>query len=204
MTKLTLFITFILISQTAAAQEWAFKVLLDNKPIGEHTFTLNEANDTLTSNAKFDVKLLFINAYRYLHVSNETWQDDCLTSIEANTNDNGKKSVVVGKLEGERFVLNTTQGQQILPACIMTFAYWNPKMLSQSKLLNPQTGDFLEVKVTQLVREQIEVRGKSINADHFNVTAKKMNIDLWYSPDKAWLALRSTTPEGRIINYKLK
>ncbi|BCM25141.1 DUF6134 family protein [Methyloradius palustris] len=204
MRKLTLFLAFILISQTASAEEWAFNVFLDKKPIGEHTFTINEARDTLTSKAKFDVKLLFINAYNYLHASNETWQGDCLTSIDANTNDNGEKSVVTGKLEGQNFILNTPKGKQTLPACIMTFAYWNPKMLGQSKLLNPQTGDYLDVKITQIGKEQIEVRGKSIDAEHYNVIAKKMNIDLWYSPDKEWLALRSTTPEGRIINYKLK
>jgi hypothetical protein len=204
MRKLILFLAFTLISQTAMAEEWAFNVFLDKKPIGEHTFTLNEARDTLTSKAKFDVKLLFINAYNYLHSNNETWQGDCLASIDANTDDNGEKSVVTGKLEGQSFVLNTPKGKQTLPACIMTFAYWNPKMLSQSKLLNPQTGDYLDVKITQVGKEQIEVRGKSEDAEHYNVIAKKMNIDLWYSPDKAWLALRSTTPEGRIINYKLK
>ncbi|HSH98925.1 MAG: DUF6134 family protein [Methylophilaceae bacterium] len=204
MRKLILFLAFTLISQTAMAEEWAFNVFLDKKPIGEHTFTLNEARDTLTSKAKFDVKLLFINAYNYLHSNNETWQGDCLASIDANTDDNGEKSVVTGKLEGQSFVLNTPKGKQTLPACIMTFAYWNPKMLSQSKLLNPQTGDYLDVKITQVGKEKIEVRGKSEDAEHYNVIAKKMNIDLWYSPDKAWLALRSTTPEGRIINYKLK
>lgn len=204
MKKLTLFLVLILLSQAVAAEEWGFNVFLDKKPIGEHTFTLNGARDTLSSKAKFDVKLLFINAYNYLHSSNETWQGDCLTSIDANTNDNGEKSVVTGKLDGQSFVLNTPKGKQALPACIMTFAYWNPKMLSQSKLLNPQTGDYLDVKITQVGKEQIEVRGKSVDAEHYNVIAKKMNIDLWYSPDKEWLALRSTTPEGRVINYKLK
>jgi len=205
MRKLTLFLAFILISQTVAAEEWAFNVFLDKKPIGEHTFTINEAHDRLTSKAKFDVKLLFINAYNYLHSSNETWQGDCLTSIDANTNDNGEKSVVTGKLEDQHFALNATKGsKQTLPACIMTFAYWSPKMLSQNKLLNPQTGEYLDVKITQVGKELIEVRGKSVDAEHYNVIAKKMNIDLWYSPDKEWLALRSTTPEGRIINYKLK
>jgi hypothetical protein len=205
MKKMTVFLMLILISHAVMAQEWPFNVLLDKKPIGEHTFTLNEGRDTLTSKAKFDVKLLFINAYNYLHSSNETWQGDCLTSIDANTNDNGDKSVVTGKLEGQSFVLNSTKGgKQTLPACIMTFAYWNPKMLTQNKLLNPQTGDYLDVKITQVGKEQIEVRGKSVDAEHYNVIAKKMNIDLWYSPDKDWLALRSTTPEGRVINYKLK
>jgi len=204
MKKLTLFLALILISQMANAEEWAFNVFLDKKPTGEHIFSLNDARDTLSSKAKFDVKLLFINAYKYLHNSHESWQGECLNSIEANTNDNGEKSVVTGKLESQGFVVNTPKAKQTLPACIMTFAYWNPKMLSQSQLLNPQTGEYLEVKITQVGKEQIEVRGKTVDAEHYKVIAKKMNIDLWYSPDKDWLALRSTTPEGRIINYKLK
>jgi hypothetical protein len=35
----------------------------------------------------------------------------------------------------------------------MTFAYWNPDLLGQSRLLNVQTGEYLDVQVRALGEE---------------------------------------------------
>ena len=44
----------------------------------------------LTSEAHFRVRFLFIDAYRYEHRARERWQGDCLESLEARTDTNGK------------------------------------------------------------------------------------------------------------------
>jgi hypothetical protein len=195
----------------AHAKEWPFNVYLDGKEIGQHTFSLseNDGQKELVSTANFNVKVLFINAYRYSHVAREKWRGDCLASLDARTEENKDITVVKGKLDGDNFkvdvpVAKKTKPPQVLPACIMTFPYWNPAMLGQNHLLNPQTGEWLDVKIRSLGNEKIEVRGQSVTAEHFKLEATKMKIDLWYSPDKEWLALTSTTPEGYVITYKLR
>lgn len=201
----------ILACTLAQAKEWPFTVYLDGKEIGQHTFVLND-NGTereMTSTANFNVKVLFINAYRYQHVAHEKWHGDCLTSLDARTEENKDITVVKGKLDGSSFsvevpVAKKARPPQSLPACIMTFPYWNAAMLSQQHLLNPQTGEWLDVKIRSLGKEAIEVRGKQVDAEHFKLEATKMKIDLWYSADKEWLALTSTTPEGYVITYKLR
>jgi hypothetical protein len=52
--------------------------------------------------------------------------------------------------------------------------------------------------------EEIDVRGKKVQAERYRLEATKMKIDLWYGKAQEWLALQSTTPEGYLINYKLK
>lgn len=188
------------------AQEWAFKVYLDKSPIGEHTFRLDRHDDdkTLISSAKFNVKVLFINAYSYQHTAQEKWHGDCLTALEARTVENKETTNVKGELNGSGFKVDATKGKLSLPECVMTFAYWNPRMLKQSKLLNPQTGEWLDVSIKPMGTEEIEVRGQQVPAEHYRLEAPKMKIDLWYGKGQEWLALQSTTPEGYLITYKLK
>lgn len=214
MLRICLYSLIFLFSQNVLAQEWAFDVYLDKTKMGTHTFTLNDENQ-LTSRAKFNVKILFINAYSYNHISIEQWKDGCLSSIEAETTENKVMTKVTGKRNGEQF--NVTNGTQVqtLPACVMTFAYWNPKTLTQTKLLNPQNAEYLNTNIKLLGRETIDVKGSKTEAAHYLLQGLsegktkaeekiKLNIDLWYDKNNNWVALQSTTPEGYKIIYKLK
>jgi hypothetical protein len=189
------------------AKEWAFDVYLDKSKIGTHTFTLNE--NTLTSKANFNVKVLFINAYKYDHTAKEQWAGDCLSALEANTIENKIVTKVNGKLDGGTFNIKNGNQEQTLPACVMTFAYWNPKILEQSKLLNPQNAEYLDTTITKLGDAKTEVKGKPTDTAHYKITGalkgvKKLNIELWYNQDNDWVALKSVTPEGYNIIYRLK
>jgi Family of unknown function (DUF6134) len=206
MFKLKLALLLLLFSSSSIAQEWAFDVYLDKSKIGKHTFTLN--NNTLISRAKFNVKILFINAYKYDHTSKEEWQNDCLSNIDVNTIENKITTKVTGKKTTAGFEITDGKTKQTLPECIMTFAYWNPKILSQSQLLNPQNAEYLDAKFEKLADETISVKGKPTETTHYKLKGalggkNKLNIELWYNQDNEWVALKSITPEGYSINYKL-
>ena len=197
-----------LFSVEISAKEWAFDVYLDKNKIGLHTFTLNDSKE-LISTAKFNVKVLFINAYQYDHKAIEQWQGDCLSSLESHTLENKVETNIKAKLSGQEFTVEDGKVKQKLPACTMTFAYWNPKILQQSKLLNPQNGEWLETKFTNLGTETIDVKNKKVEASHYKLDGSlngknKLKIELWYSENNEWLALKSITPEGYTINYKLR
>jgi len=197
-----------LFSVEISAKEWAFDVYLDKNKIGLHTFTLNESKE-LISTAKFNVKVLFINAYQYDHKAIEQWQGDCLNSLESHTLENKVETNIKAKLSGQEFTVDDGKVKQKLPACTMTFAYWNPKILQQSKLLNPQNGEWLDTKFTNLGTETIDVKNKKVEASHYKLDGSlngknKLKIELWYSENNEWLALKSITPEGYTINYKLR
>ena len=141
--------SMLLLASPLQAREWAFDVYLDKTKIGQHTFQLNNAQQ-LVSQAKFNVKVLFINAYQYQHKAVENWQNNCLTALEADTVEDSVNTVVKGQLNAENFVVDNGKETQTLPTCPMTFAYWNQKILTQSKLLNPQNADWLDTKITKL------------------------------------------------------
>ncbi len=207
-TQLAILVTVLLTTQVAMAKDWTFDVYLDKSKIGQHTFSLSDENE-LTSKAKFNVKVLFINAYQYDHKAVEKWQGDCLASLEAHTVENKVTTDVKGKLVEPNFIVDEGKTKQSLPACMMTFAYWNPKMLTQTKLLNPQNAEWLDAKITKIGAEKIDVKGKSTEATHYKLDGSlngknKLKIELWYNANNDWVALKSITPEGYTINYKLR
>lgn len=208
--------TFLLLSVIpASAEQWLFDVYLDKQHIGSHRFEFS--NQRLQSEASFDVKLLFINAYRYRHQATEVWQDQCLQQLDAHTEENKDITDVKAGLSDGQLVVNKSAYQKngpaktdtsTLPACVMTFAYWHPNMLRQTRLLNPQNAEFLDVKIVNQGLQAYSVRGQTIQATQYQLTGSlagkvKLNITLWYDQQQ-WVGLKSVTPEGYNIYYKLK
>ena len=195
--------------------QWQFKVLLDNREIGTHHFTVTDSNgqQTIQTEASFDVKILFVNLYRYRHQSTEVWQGNCLRSIDSETDANGKPFLVAGKLvagqlvtgqaKDNYFQVSTAIAEKELPPCIMTFAYWNPAFLVEDKLLNSQTGIYEDVTITRLGEESFQFNGNAVDSIKYHIDLKAGPITLWYSAnDFRWLALESVAAGGRILRYE--
>ncbi len=187
------------------ARSWEFSVLLDGSPIGYHRFELQPAVNGLElfSEASFDVRVLFINAFRYRHTNREIWDGECLRRIEANTRQNGKRFVVSGALVDDQFMLQSSGNVDALGGCVMSFAYWNPSFLQQSQLLNPQSGEYMPVNVEALGKQEFTVRGERVLATAWRVTAKNTDLTVWYSDNNEWLGLESIAKGGRILRYEL-
>lgn len=181
-----------------------FQVYLDDKPIGEHTFRISGSDDQLrvTSRAEFDVDFLFINAYRYRHSSREVFRNGCLEEIRATTDDNGTQYRVQGEAAGERFRIERTDGSDRVSGCVMTFAYWDPDFLEQTRLLNSQTGEMEPVRVSRMGPDRIQVQGREVLAERFALATDELRIDLWYNDDLGWVGLSSDTGKGRMLVYR--
>jgi hypothetical protein len=188
---------------SADVTTWQFDVLLDGRRIGEHEFRLAERGELkeLTTRARFRVSALFVPLYRYEHENREIWRDGCVARMDARTRQNGDESDVQGVRDGAVFEVRGPDGTERLPGCVKTFAYWDPAILREQRLLNAQTGIYERVDVTSIGTETLEVAGRRVVADRHVLRAGGYKIDLWYSPDGEWLALESLTPQGRKLRY---
>jgi hypothetical protein len=182
-----------LAASSAGATEWNFRALLDDKPIGTHRFSVRVQGDerTLVSEASFAVTFLGMTAYRYRHEAIEQWRGDCLSDLNSTTDDDGKTSRV-------------HLGADALKGCVMSFAYWNPLIQTQTRLLNAQTGRFESVQVTRVGPGTLEVRGMPTAATRWRITGPARPIDVWYSMQGDWIGLDSTVPGGRKLSYRLE
>ena len=201
--------SMISVANTASAEvyqaDWRFEVLLNDKPIGFHSFSLNgdRERQTLTTEAQFDVKFLFINAFRYRHDNTEIWGNGCLESINASTDSNGDFLSVRGQRLEDSFRLEGQPAEPLPGECIQTFAYWNPDILDSSRLLNSQTGELEDVTVTRESLDSVDINGETVEAIRYRLLAKSGAITLWYSNDESrrWLALEAPAKGGRTLRY---
>jgi hypothetical protein len=181
-----------------------FKVYLNQNPIGEHSFRLSPApqGKRVLSQASFDVDILVFNAYRYRHESRELWRDGCLAQIRSTTDDNGKAYRVEGESAASALSIEVNGRPQDLPGCISTFAYWDRDFLKRSRLLNPQTGELVEVRAEPAGTERRSVAGREVEAERWRLRAEALDITLWYTPEGRWIGLESDTGKGRTLRYE--
>lgn len=202
-TLLTLVLPFAAVA--SEPERVVFDVYLDDKQIGTHSYEFARAGEStiVSSNAQFDVKFLFITAYKYRHTVTERWNDGCLSHIDAETTANGKRQTVDGRSEAGVFAIEQGDELRRLGECVMTFAYWNPDFLEQARLLNPQTGEYLPVEVTEVDLAALDAERTKLGASAYRVSAKGLKVTVWYSESGDWVGLESEAKGGRVLRYEI-
>jgi hypothetical protein len=190
-------------SSATTEQQWRFRVYLDDREIGHHYFTLTQTGtqEHLATRAKFDVTFLKIPLFSYRHDNVEHWNNNCLQRITSHTDQNGTQFHVEGMATDEGFRITSNSGESTLPYCISSFAYWDKAFMEHDRLLNSQTGDYVDV-VVEYLGENTQVEGvTAVPAQHYRLTADDLDIEVWYALDGRWLALQSTTADGSLLRY---
>ncbi|CAN5343735.1 hypothetical protein BH09PSE5_BH09PSE5_32360 [soil metagenome] len=186
----------------------AFTTLLDGKPIGEHRFSITSNGNSrqVVSEASFAVKVMGLTVYRYKHKAVEQWKGDCLSEMIATTDDDGKALEVKASAAADGSSLDVvgSAGTRSLPGCVMSFAYWNPAILKQTKLLNGQTGEYESVQLTSQGEGDVEVRGKTVSATLWRISGPVQPVDIWLTAKGDWVGLDSTVAGGRKLTYRLR
>jgi Family of unknown function (DUF6134) len=194
----------------AEPKQWNFAVFLDQREIGTHRFIVTPlANDSsrMESHAAFRVRVLGLNAYRYVHDATEQWSGGCLRGITSRTNDDGKTFQVDGDSTPAGLVVkkivNGSQSSSTLAGCISTFAYWDaPLLLKQKQLVNSQTGEQLAVTIVALEPGTADAGGQKIALRRYRITAQGMDITLGYASEGGeWVSLESAVKGGRHLRY---
>ena len=175
-----------------ASDEWDFAVALDGKPIGTHRFVVSGPSEARSVDSRADmvVRMLGIPVYRYRHRAEERWQGNCLRELNADTDDDGKRQQVAQRFDS--------------PACLMGFSYWNPKLVQQRQLVDPQTGRVTEVRFEAVADGSIDVRDRKVPAHGWLLLADKQRITVWYAADTGrWIGLDADAKGGRRLSYRI-
>lgn len=184
--------------------DYRFRVLLDDRPIGSHVFSVRDEDGgrAVDIEADFDVRVLFVPVYRYRHRNVERWEDGCLVSLRSETDDNGRDLAVRTELGEGSLRVSGADGVRELEGCISSFAYWDPAFLDSSELLNSQDGSLVPVRIDSLGAEAFDVDGVALDAERWRLTGPEaLDISLWYTPEGRWLGLE-TERQGRVIRYE--
>lgn len=190
--------------QATEVRAWSFRVLLDGREIGQHRFTLLEGGGErlVRSEARFAVRLLFLDAWRYAHRAEERWRGDCLTALTARTEIDGEVAEVRAHVQGAGLRVERPGAQEEHAGCLMSFAYWNPAILAATSLLNAQTGERVPVRTTPLGIETLVSGRRRLEASRHRIEGPGLAIDLWYAGAE-WVGLESAVEGGRRLRYEL-
>ena len=212
------------VSGLSQAQTWNFDIRLDGKPIGTHRFEVSGPPEarTVTSDATMAVKMLGLTVFRYRHQAQERWKGDCVDSIQSTTDDDGKAEKVDWRRDGGGGRTDAASGSageagsSASPGssasagdCVMSYAYWHPALVKQTRLLNPQTGKMDEVKVERLPDAAITVSGREVMAARWQLITKPpkgdaQRLTLWLDRnDQRWLGLDARVRGDRVLTYRL-
>jgi len=180
-----------------------FDVFIGKKRIGEHLFLVGKSSDgvKVKSRASFDYRLFNISLYRYEHSSEENYDSkNCLTKINSSTLTETKvRGSLREKVTGERrhngFWITGSNEEKLDKNCLMPFAYWNPKILEQTSLLNAQTGKEVQIAVRKLPETR--------SGPNYLLEGEKLSIEVSYSPKGSWISLESKIGKGRNLKYVL-
>jgi hypothetical protein len=184
----------------------AFEVFLDDRPIGYQRFDLipESGGERIESRADFAVKFLGVTAFSYEHRNVERWRDGCLQSIDSRTDSNGTRYLVAGRRAADAFVVDSGAGPQRLSDCIGSFAYWDKrKLLGRRMLLNPQTGDYVQVEIRALGQGQLRLDGRDVPVERYALRGTDLDITLAYALEgDEWVGLDSKVAGGRMLRYR--
>lgn len=191
----------LLIAEQSQAQELNFRVWAGEREIGTHTFQVEREgnNASVLSKAFYNVKVLFVNVFKYEHTAQEQWQGDCLASLTSQTVENGVKTSIDAAQQAERFaVVRNEEPLLETDTCVGTYAYWDKQRIQRDSLMNAQTGEIHAATVSELGVQPLPRLEKSTPA--LQIETEFSDIRLWYSDNGEWLALQ-TEADGQPIVY---
>lgn len=189
--------------------ELRFRVLLDDREIGEHLFVISPdaSGKQVRSEARFDVRILGIPVFRYRHENVEQWSSDgCLDAISSRTRTNSDQFEVEGRSDPETGfrVATLVEEREFDEACLMSFAYWDRSFLGQSSLLNSQTGELMNVSIEPLPADtQTRVaNGRPLAGYRIKADDGETDIRVWYDAETdRWIGLESRVSNNRLLTY---
>ena len=100
--------------------------------------------------------------------------------------------MVTAKANGKNLIVDGPKGRLEAPADIVTSSAWNIDFVRNKKQLTAldiETGEILEIMVSDDGVEEIEANGGKVKARKFTLSGA-LNRTLWFGEDGIWLKLR--------------
>ncbi|MBR0672442.1 DUF6134 family protein [Neoroseomonas soli] len=185
------------------ARRLGFRVVRNGSGIGQHVLTFEPDGSRLTVRISVDLAVGFgpITLYRYRHRAVERWDDGSVVSFEAETNDDGSRSTITMRRQGDALAVDSSRaGRYVAPPGALPATHWNRQMLD-GPFINTQTGEVLRPAVRREGPEPLPWAPQRLG-DRF-VLSGAVDLETWYDASRAWLGLRFRGSDGSAIHYEV-
>lgn len=156
--------------------------------IGEHRMTVATDGDALVieHDQEIALGLLFTVIYRREARSREVWQDDRLVSFESMVDDNGRIYEVRARAEGDRLVVEGSNGVSEAPGEIATTQPSFQSAIERERFLTVATGEIVEVQVEPTGSDSIMLNGQDVTATRYRLSGE-LGREIWFDDAGLWV-----------------
>ena len=179
-----------------------FEVTRNGQPFGRHTISVTGSGDDLRaqSDVAMRVDVGPLTMFRLEQSCTEVWADGTLSGLSCSTLKDGRRTRVRAEQRDGRLRVTGADGEHWFPLSAMPGSWWT-RPAEGVAIINTETGAPMQVRVTRVGRETINVGGQSIRADRIRVQGA-LTVDLWYDLDGRWVGC-SFMARGQNIQYRL-
>ena len=181
-----------------------FDVFRNGAKVGQHQVTFERHGEDLVASSRMTIaiKVMFITGYRFNYNSVETWDGARLKALDVSVDDDGKKTAIHGRADGQNFrVTGGKVGEIAAPAAILPTTHWNSSQPAAGVTLDTLDGVLRPGPAERIGTEQIRMPGGPIDAVHFAYTGGLKGTEVWYA-DARWVQLRFRGRDGSVIEYR--
>lgn len=173
-----------------AAETWRHTVLRDGEPVGASVLRFEREGGQLvvTTNVHVRVVAAFFTLYEYRYAGREVWRGDQLIALETQTDDNGRRMAVSGRLTPGGFTVEGPEGAATVPPDIWPTSFWREDAVARRRLLDSETG-----RVVDIASAALSLEGAQRGAlTRYRVAGELKN------------PLELTYAEGRLVSARLR
>ncbi len=184
--------------------ENTYTITRKGKKIGTHSLTFSTSGNTLTVQAKSDIKVtaLKIPVFRFNYLSTEIWQDDQLISVES-TAKTGKKTERSSLLNESSTSQISYNGKQTTAERIAYATnHWNINAVTESTVFNTIKGAASQIVVKEHGRKTLNINDKTLTTTHYEYTGD-IQAQTWYDDNNRWVKLLFLGSDGSEITYTI-
>lgn len=180
-----------------------YQIWRNGEKVGTYKMTLHHRGSDLYVENEIEivVRVLFVPVYRYFHRDQEIWRNGQFAELVADTNDDGKGSMVDVRPTTDGLLIEGTAGRYVAPAGILPSSLWKIDMTTASRVLDVENGKTLAVHFAQGPVEPIFFNGQDTPARLVSVTGD-LSRELWYGADNLLLRERFAAPDGSMLDFR--
>jgi hypothetical protein len=109
---------------------------------------------------------------------------------------------MTARLQGDALaVQGSKSGHYVAPPGAILATHWNRAELN-GPMINPENGELMTFTIVDKGTGPIEAAGKTIEAAQYALTGPA-TINLWYSQQNVWSALKAMATDNSMIDYRL-
>ena len=176
-------------------------MLHEDDSIGRHNVSFWRDGEDLHVDIDIDVEVrfAFLTLYHYRHQNREVWRRGRLVAMDSATDDNGEHFEVTARATDDGLRVDSSDGTIVVPPDTLPTSYWNPATVRRDRLLDSQSGQLLDVRITPVGAESVAIDGVAVPARKY-VMSGDLDLELWYTAQGRWAKI-AFEAHGANIQY---